>query len=63
MLLGEGDAAARESLEHALELQPYHPLSLIVLQTIAERQGDDQLLATVTNRLDELDTAVDERGS
>lgn len=63
LLLGEGDSAARESLEHALELQPYHPLSLVVLQTIAERQGDEPLLATVTRRLDELEAAVDDPGS
>ena len=58
VLLGKGDAAARESLEHALELQPYHPLSLVVLRTIAERQGDDQLLATVNERLDALDAVM-----
>ena len=46
---------ARASLEHAIELQPYHQLSLVVLRNIAEREGDDELLALVTQRLNELD--------
>jgi hypothetical protein len=59
LLFGDVDGA-RVSLEHAIELQPYHPLALAVLRNIAQREGDDDLLALVTGRLQEIETAGDD---
>jgi hypothetical protein len=56
LLFGDADGG-RVSLEHAIELQPYHPLALVVLRGIAQREGDDDLLALVTVRLEEIETA------
>jgi O-antigen ligase len=61
LLFGNEDAA-REALERAIELQPYHPLALAVLRTIAQNQGDDELLSLVTRRLDEIDLTGDRSG-
>lgn len=55
LLFGDVDGA-RDSLERAIELQPYHPLALVVLRGIAQREGDDDLLALVTGRLEEIET-------
>jgi hypothetical protein len=51
--------AARESLEHAIELQPYHPLALAVLRTVAEDQADEELFELVTQRLARIDLSGD----
>ncbi len=56
LLFGDVEGA-RVSLEHAIELQPYHELALVVLRGVAERQGDRDLLSLVNGRLDELDAA------
>ena len=52
-----GRRSAGVSLEHAIELQPYHPLALVVLRNLAERDGDEELLALVMDRLREIDSA------
>ena len=45
----------RVSFERAIDLQPYHPISLEMLRRIAIEQGDDELLRLVNERLEELD--------
>jgi hypothetical protein len=51
-LLYDDPAGARVSLQRALALQPYHPLALQLLATIALREGDDELLSMVSPRLE-----------
>jgi O-antigen ligase len=55
VLFGDVDGG-RASLEHAIELEPYHPLALAVLRNLAEREGDGDLLALVEGRLREIET-------
>ena len=50
----EGYDVARPSFERALDLQPYHPISLQMLAAIANQQGDADLLRRVSERLEEL---------
>jgi hypothetical protein len=62
-LLFDDVPGARVSLLRAIELQPYHPLALAVLRTVAERQNDDDLRALVSDRLAEIDAAGDREGA
>ncbi len=45
---------ARESLDEAIRLQPYHPVALQMLQILSERTGDDALREFVDQRLAEI---------
>jgi hypothetical protein len=56
----EGPAAARLSFERALDLQPYHPLSLQMLGVIANATGDEDLASLVNRRLTELGYTSDD---
>jgi O-antigen ligase len=50
----EDTTVARRSFERAIDLQPYHPISLKMLSVIAREQGDDDLLRVVDGRLEAL---------
>jgi hypothetical protein len=60
-LLYDDPAGARVSLERAIALQPYHPLSLQLLATIALREGDDELLSMASARLEAIGIDVPTR--